>query len=43
MNDIRDGFLSDATSFVDVLEGVKFLRLLVLYDSDLRRETTNGV
>ena len=41
LDDIRDGFLLDTTSFIDVLEGVKILCLLMLNDSDLRwREAT---
>lgn len=35
LNDIWDGFLLDATSFVDVFKGVEILRLFVLNDSDL--------
>jgi hypothetical protein len=35
LDDVRDGFLLNTTSFVDVFEGVKILRLLVLNDSDL--------
>jgi hypothetical protein len=43
LNDVRDGFLLDAASFVDVLEGVEFLRLLVLDNPDLQwREERGG-
>lgn len=37
LDDIRNSFLLDTTGFVDVLEGVKILRLLVLNDPDLRQ------
>lgn len=39
LDDVRDSLLLDTTSFVDVLEGVKILRLLVLDNSDLECAT----
>lgn len=38
LDDIRNCFLLDATSLVDVFEGIEILRLLVLNDPDLRKD-----
>ena len=42
LNDVRNGFLLDAASFVDVLEGVEILRLLVLDNPDLQWRAKDG-